>query len=468
MIETPRAKNHKNMLFNSYEFILIFLPATLLVFFTLSKFHSVKLATASLAAASIVFYAYWDIRYLPLLIGSVVFNYVSGSCIERLKYKTVRCYVFVIGIAVNLALLGYFKYTNFFIDSWNQLSQAQLVNTPVILPLGISFFTFTQIAYLVDAYRGETKGYSFLSYILFVTFFPHLIAGPILYHKNIIPQFSQLRNFIFSHENFARGITIFTIGLAKKILIADNLAGWVKPVFSMADTASFNQAWIGALSYTFQLYFDFSGYSDMAIGLGWMLNIHLPVNFNSPYKATSIIDFWRRWHITLSTFLKDYLYIPLGGSRKGHQFLNIMVTMLLGGLWHGAGWTFVIWGGLHGVYIVINHIWRKLRFDLPNFISWGITFSAVVFAWVFFRASSVHDALALINAMLGFNGFSFSGKKQLLVLAVLVSGVVLLPNSQQLVQRFQPKWWLAVLLALVAAICLSRLNQVSEFIYYQF
>lgn len=291
----------------------------------------------------------------------------------------------------------------------------------VILPLGISFFTFQQIAYLVDAYRGETQEYSALKYGVFVSFFPQLIAGPIVHHKQIVFQLYDKAIYRFNWEKFAIGITIFIAGLFKKVIFADNLARYATPVFQDAARdmqVQFFQAWGGALAYSLQLYYDFSGYSDMAIGAAFMFGITLPINFNSPYKATSIIDFWRRWHITLSNFLRDYLYIPLGGNRKGEirRYINLMVTMLLGGLWHGAGWTFVLWGGLHGVYLIINNQWRSLCKKLgrarqgnhgwSRAIGTFITLVAVVIAWVFFRASNLDAALVLLRGMMGENGVS--------------------------------------------------------------
>ena len=344
------------MLFNSYEFIFIYLPITLLIYFTFAGFHYTKLATTSLIVASLVFYSYWDIRYLPLLLLSIVLNYNIGAALERNHSRI----LLILGLTVNLALLGYFKYYGFFIHSVNDIFSNGLIVPEIILPLGISFFTFTQTAFLIDSFRGETQKYSFLNYTLFVTVFPHLIAGPILYHKDMIPQFSRLRNFVFLHKNFTMGLGFFIIGLFKKIIIADTLSPWVKIAFSHAQNLTLIDAWLGAVSYTFQLYFDFSGYSDMAIGLGLMFNFHLPINFNSPYKSKSIIEFWRRWHMTLSVFLKNYLYIPLGGNKSGElkRTRNLIITMFLGGLWHGAGWTFIIWGSLHGIYLVtqLSHV----------------------------------------------------------------------------------------------------------------
>ena len=320
-------------------------------------------------------------------------------------------------------MLGYFKYANFFADNLNHFAGTALPIGQVILPLGISFFTFTQIAFLVDTYQGKVKEYNFVHYTLFVTYFPHLIAGPVLHHKEMMPQFAKRNVCHINWDNVAVGLTIFVLGLAKKVLIADSLADFSTPIFSAVAAGGqpmLFEAWIGALAYTFQLYFDFSAYSDMAIGLSLMFNVRLPINFNSPYKATSVIEFWRRWHMTLSRFLRDYLYIPLGGNRNGktQRFFNLMITMLLGGLWHGAGWTFVIWGGLHGFYLMVNHAWREFK----QRMSWGdggrlatlgagvLTFLAVVTGWVFFRADNADVAIDMLRGMAGLNGISFSTK----------------------------------------------------------
>jgi len=488
------------MLFNSYPFIFVFLPITLIGFFSLTKFRLTRVATAWLVIASLAFYAYWNIAYLPLLLISIAFNYEIGRRLGRAQPKSQPAQLLLgVGITLNLVLLGYYKYAHFFVDSWNHLFASNWTIPPIILPLGISFYTFTQTAYLVDAYRGETKEvkYNWLTYSLFVTFFPHLIAGPILHHKEMIPQFYRQRNFVFSEKNMTRGFMLFALGLSKKVLIADNVSPWVAPVFDHASAVTFLEAWAGAISYTLQLYFDFSGYCDMAIALGLMLNINLPINFNSPYKATSIIDFWRRWHITLSNFLRDYLYISLGGNRQGEirRYTNLLITMLLGGLWHGAGWTFVLWGGLHGVYLSINHLWRKRGFSLPKPLAWIITFVAVVFGWVLFRAPTLPDALEICKAMIGMKGIVLpsagrldwlthlgiqlklwgefiylppGGLRDLATLVGLLLSVILLPNTQQIIQRVKPTWWWAVLCGSLTAYCLLLLNRVSEFLYFQF
>lgn len=413
------------MLFSSYEFIFLFLPISLFIFFQIGRRGYFQLAIATLVAASLFFYGWWDASYLVLLLVSISFNYFIGVTLSRPElYKTLpvnRRGLLTFGIVVNLGLLGYFKYTNFLVETTNNLLNISLNVQNIILPLAISFFTFTQIAYLVDVYHKEAQEYNFLNYCLFVTFFPHLIAGPIVHHKEMIPQFHQKSIYQFNYENIAVGLTIFSLGLFKKVVFADSIAAYANPVFDAAaqsQSLTFFEAWVGALAYTLQLYFDFSGYSDMAIGAARMFGIKFPLNFNSPYKAVNIIEFWRRWHITLSHFLRDYLYIPLGGNRKGklRRYINLMITMLLGGLWHGAGWTFLLWGGLHGIYLVINHQWHSFRRTLGHDLSkshwWSralgclVTFLAVVVAWVFFRAENMGAALTMLRGMICANGVS--------------------------------------------------------------
>ena len=403
------------MLFNSYEFIFLFFPVVFAGMFWIGRF-SHRMAALWLGFSSLVFYGAWDSGFVLLLITSICFNYSSGYLIGHrvsLRQQTLAKSTLAFAIIANLLLLGYFKYSNFFIDSANQFLGAQIGTLDIILPLGISFFTFTQIAYLVDVYRCIAREYKFIHYLLFVTYFPHLIAGPIIHHKQMIPQFGHSETFKINLDNVAVGLSIFILGLAKKVLIADNIAVYATPVFTSADaghTIMFFEAWTGALAYTLQLDFDFSAYCDMAIGLSLMLNVRLPMNFNSPYKATNIIDFWRRWHMTLSAFLRDYLYIPLGGNRKGstRRYLNLIATMLLGGLWHGAGWTFVLWGGLHGLYLIINHGWREMKSRMgwndggqfAKLSSLLLTFLAVVVAWVFFRAETFTGAWHILAGMI--------------------------------------------------------------------
>jgi D-alanyl-lipoteichoic acid acyltransferase DltB (MBOAT superfamily) len=402
------------MLFNSHEFIFLFFPVVLLVFFLLARSHF-RMALAWLTASSLFFYAWWNPPYVFLLVGSVLFNYVVGETLNRHPVR--KKAILTAGIAANLLLLGYYKYTLFLVDTWNVLSNDSIKLAPILLPLAISFHTFQQIAYLVDTYRGETKHYRFGDYLFFVVFFPQLIAGPIVRHDEIIPQVAGKKSARFDWKNLCLGLTIFSLGLFKKVAIADHVAVVADRVFGLSGTValSFTEAWLGALAYTLQIYFDFSAYSDMAIGLALMLGFRFPLNFFSPYQANNIIEFWRRWHITLSRFLRDYLYIPLGGNRFGRarRYANLMMTMLLGGLWHGAGWNFVIWGGLHGAYLTINHAWRGVAAAkmLADNTSWKIvsrllTFAAVCFAWVFFRATDFTSAMELVKTMLGLNGFT--------------------------------------------------------------
>ncbi len=338
------------MLFNSFEFIFAFLPVIFIVYFLLTKLRLILASKIWLVAGSIFFYSWWNIAYLPLLLISLFFNFVVGSALGKENLRMNKKALLVAGIIINAAFLGYYKYSDFFITNINSAFNSNIELLNLALPLAISFFTFEQIIYLVDSYRGETKDYSLLDYSLFVTFFPKLIAGPIVYHNEIIPQFTSTMKKVINWKNISTGIFIFSIGLFKKVVIADSFAVWASQGFDQIETLTFFEGWITSLSYTFQLYFDFSGYCDMAIGIALLFNIHLLVNFNSPYKATDIQDFWRRWHITLGRFLTQYLYIPLGGNRKGkvRTYINIMIIFLVSGFWHGAGWTFIFWGFLHG------------------------------------------------------------------------------------------------------------------------
>lgn len=408
------------MLFSSLGFIFLFLPITLVGFFTLASTVGRSAAVVWLILASLFFYGWWNPIYLILLLGSIAFNYAVASTMARTEVDGVRKSILTVGIVGDLALLGYYKYAHFFLGIAAHLAHAAWQAPSILLPLGISFFTFTQIAFLVDTYKDRPGRYSIANYFLFVTYFPHLIAGPIIHHKEMMPQFERFA-VRWDAGNFAIGLTTFLLGLFKKVLIADGIAAFVAPVFDAAGHGApitLVEAWTGALAFTLQLYFDFSGYSDMAVGLGRMFNLRLPINFESPYRSTSIIDFWRRWHITLSRFLRDYLYIPLGGNRHGsfRRYVNLMVTMLLGGLWHGAGWTFVLWGGLHGIYLTVNHLWRQaiektvlasaLAGRAGRLLGGALTFLSVVVGWVFFRADSWRGAITVLRGMAGMSGIS--------------------------------------------------------------
>ena len=461
------------MLFNSYEFLLIFLPITIGGFYLLPKLGGGVRAGASwLSFVSLCFYGYWDIRYLPLLLRSIVWNYQSGHLIE--KHHTIRRLYLIVGVTGNLLLLGYYKYAAFFIENLSAVAGFSYEIPHIVLPLGISFFTFTQIAYLVDAYRGETRGYSFLTYTLFVTIFPHLIAGPIINHKEMIPQFLRRKNLFINWQNFSLGLMLFIMGLVKKIAVADRFAPWANEAFSHTATLSMLEAWAGSLSYTLQLYFDFSAYSEMAIGLGLMLNLRFPVNFNSPYQSCSIIDFWRRWHMTLGGWVKNYLYIPMGGNRYGElkRMRNLLVSMLLIGFWHGAGWTFVIWGGIHGLALVINHQWRKLNLSMPVIFSWLLTLLTVHFAWVFFRAESVTAAGEVMASMLGFSSNHnirwLPDGRHLLILLCIVLILRWCPNPYVWLQKHEIKWYWCLPAALALTYCILHFSKESPFLYFQF
>ena len=403
------------MLFSSIEFIFVFLPITLIGYFLLCKHKNLTPIVFWLICCSLFFYAYWDLPYILLLLFSIMVNFLFGKSLMVDQRKL----TLTIGIIFNLSLIGVFKYIDFLIGSSNFIFDLNTQPASIILPLAISFFTFQQIAYLVDVFRGDVKDTTIFQYIFFVSFFPQLIAGPIVHHKEIIPQLNNQnrdRNEIVT--NLLTGLSFFIIGLMKKVLVADSIGIYADSLFSNPtdQTPGLIYSWIGVLAFSFQIYFDFSGYSDMAIGLARMLGIKLPDNFESPYKANNIIDFWRRWHITLSRFLKTYLYIPLGGNRLGEKrrYLNILITMLLGGLWHGAAWTFVFWGFLHGTFLIINHAWKLMKTKLglqrestsltSIAISRAVTLLSVTIAWVFFRSDNWSDAFSILKGLIGLNG----------------------------------------------------------------
>ncbi|EKS6389383.1 MBOAT family protein [Enterobacter hormaechei] len=389
------------MIFSSPEFIFIFLPVAFLIYFSLNKARKHKLAKISLVFASLYFYSYWSLEYLPLMVGSILFNYSAGVLISNKTGRTKKFFLSV-GVIINLAILGYYKYANFFLDNINALSGSDFHTMSIILPIGISFYTFTQIAFLVDNYKGYVKEFDIINYTLFVTFFPHLIAGPILHHKEMMSQFKSKWTYAIRYRHIMMGLMIFGIGLFKKTIIADTFAISANIGFTPGFEHNFISAWVASLSYTFQLYFDFSGYCDMAVGAALLFNIWLPINFNSPYKALDIQDFWRRWHITLGRYLRDYLYIPLGGNRcpTYRVYINLFITFVLGGLWHGASWMFIIWGALHGLALAVHRAWKTFGMSMPNPLAWIVTFLYVNTAWVFFRASSIEDAINILKAMI--------------------------------------------------------------------
>ena len=460
------------MLFHSHAFLLIFLPLTLAAYYACAAHRAVR--TAALIAASLAFYGYWDPRFLPLLAGSVCANWLFARVWGRRPGR----WIVPSGVAVNLLVIGVFKYADFFAGSLAALGVWRHEGWSIVLPLGISFFTFQQISYLVDLRRSGAPVYGFADYALYVTFFPQLIAGPIVRHHELIHQFaaSPLRDGVY--ERLSRGVTLLVAGLVKKVLIADGLAGIADPLFAGAAagrTLSLAEAWIAAGAFGLQIYFDFSGYSDMAIGLALMFGFSLPINFNAPYIATSVREFWRRWHMTLSRFLRDYLYIPLGGSRFGpaRQVAALAATMLLGGLWHGAGWTFVVWGGLHGAALAVNRAWARAGVRLPAAVAWTATMLFVFAAWVPFRAESFAAAAAMLGAMAGANGVGapVEGLEDLWLIAVAAAIAVLGPTSPRAVlELLAPRRLAAVGVgaALVFVTLAVGGGDNAEFIYFQF
>lgn len=486
------------MLFNSYAFLFAFLPATCLVYFSLNRWVPGRAGLVWLFAASCFFYAYWNWRFLPLLLGSILFNFAVGRLLQQQAQTPAApppLAGLVVGVVANLALLGYFKYADFFVANVDALLGAHWLLPHVILPLGISFFTFTQIAFLVDAHRGWSRELSFINYGLFVSFFPHLLAGPILHHAEMMPQFAEAENKRFNASNFWVGMTLLIVGLAKKVLVADEIAPWASAGFGHAAQVEFIDAWMAALAYTLQIYFDFSGYTDMALGMAWMLNIRLPLNFASPYQSRNIQEFWRRWHMTLSRFLRDYLYIPLGGNRRGPRLalLFVLTTFALGGLWHGANWTFVAWGVFNGLGVIAVQVMDKAGWSLPRGAAWAATVVFTIVAWVFFRASNLDDALHIIAVMFGargagmrpaiaewapvFNRATYTWTGAGANLATLWTGAIMAgactiawfaPNSQTLLVRWQWSVQLALFIALLALAALLNLNRVTEFLYFNF
>lgn len=499
------------MLFNSYSFILFFLPLVFAGFCFFGNFKNRKPSCLWLVFTSLFFYGWWNIRYCLLIIFSILANYSFAELIHlKLDRKKSTRFLLIFGVTLNLAILAYFKYTNFFIDNINLLFSCAISIQKIILPIALSFYTFEQIAFLVDTARGEVKRYPFVDYCFFVTFFPRLIAGPIIRHNEVLNQLEKPFIHQPQIENVSIGLSYFIIGLFKKVIIADQLANIANPIFDTAATQailSTNDSWLGALAYTGQLYFDFSGYSDMAIGLARIFNITLPLNFNSPYQSTSIIDFWHNWNISLSRFLRDYLYIPLGGNKNGKmkRYLNLVITMLLGGLWHGANWTFVIWGGLHGCYLLLNHCWRHLvpatlmerlaNTTSYNIICWLITFICAVIAWVFFRAPNIKTAFSILSAMFHLSnlGLPSTGRSQYLLVLLTLNIAFLLPNANNIFRHFQPTldgnhiaiksnnikcfpniltWspsfiW-SIIISILSLISFTFINHASTFIYFDF
>jgi alginate O-acetyltransferase complex protein AlgI len=458
------------MLFSSDVFLLVFLPITLGLYYALAAKRMARIGL--LIAASLVYYGYWDVRFIPLLVGLALANWVLARLFAAGRGR----FWLDLGIVLNLGTLGLFKYANFFLDNLYALAGRAAPELDIVLPLGISFFVFQKISYLVDLRRGDRHVYPLADYCLFVFFFPQLIAGPIVRHNEIIPQFDAPPRRPEMWENLARGAMLFILGLMKKVAIADTLAPNVDMLFGKAlagTPLNFAEGWAAAVCFALQIYFDFSGYSDMAIGLGRMFGFRLPFNFDAPYRAASIREFWRRWHMTLSRFLRDYIYIPLGGNRRGavRQAVNVVLTMLLGGLWHGASWTFVAWGGLHGAALAVNGAWARGERRLPRAAGWLLTMLFVLVGWVLFRAADFGTAWHILRAMAGFDGFGKVKLDNHLVVYLGLAVALLGPTSQEaMLGRLRPRGWAAgaAAAALVWALLAIGGRLQHDFIYFQF
>ncbi|MGE4267738.1 MAG: MBOAT family protein [Deferribacterales bacterium] len=471
------------MLFHSDVFIFVFLPVTFCAYFLLSAKTSESVSRSFLLAASLFFYSYWNIVFLPLILLSIIFNYSAGRFLseKRRIFGVTPKSILTLSVLANVILLFYYKYYNFFITNLNLFSGSSLTLLSIALPLGISFFTFQQIAYLVDSYRGETKEYSLVNYALFVTFFPQLIAGPITHHKDIISQFEAGSVNKINFDNIAKGLFIFSIGIFKKAFIADNLSGFVTMGFTGADSLSFTAAWCYSLAATIRIYFDFSGYADMAIGLGLLFNIRIPVNFNSPYRARSVADFWRRWHITLSQFVNKYVFIPIlrafGSYSLAKAMAAIFVSMVVIGLWHGASWTFIVFGVIHGIAVAFNHLWKKkISYELPDFAAWLMTFIFVSLSITIFTAQDMSSAGTMFSSMFSLSNISLHepfifirSNWHKMIILIFGMAIILYPvNSIQKLNEFKINYNTAVFAAVCFTIGIFFNFKSSQFIYFVF
>ena len=490
------------MLFNSYEFIFIFCPIVFFGYFKLGKIDAQRpdsnFANIWLTVSSLFFYGWWDFRFLPLLVGSILTNYfIAGKILDSRpkdnpREKNSSCKIFfLLGLAFNVGLLGYFKYLDFLLENLNGLGAGfELMN--LILPLGISFFTITQLLYLFDCYEGTTKDHSLINYSLFVSFFPHLMAGPILYHRQMMTQFRDKNLRLANFDNIAHGLTLFIIGLSKKVLIADELSPYIQAGYSSPEELTTFAAWLTAISYMLQLYFDFSGYSDMAVGLSRMMNLEIPINFNSPYRATGMINFWQRWHISLTNAITACVYMPIVRRLKtrtvSHTIIASFIAFFIVGIWHGAGWTFVIFALMNSLGVIVNYLWKYKKFSMPKIPAHIITLLFVMTTMVFFRANSVDDALTVLAAMFGANGTEYPRRivefmmdfgvsltvgnvpgllpKFEFVTAILLAAFC--PNSNELVKNFKPNYKWAAIITLLFAWAILAMTKPTEFLYFQF
>ena len=460
------------MLFNSYEFLLVFLPLTFIVYFYLNSKKLITLSKIFLVLASLTFYSWWNVIYLPLILGSMIFNFYVGQFLGKNRTKQMLTF----GIIGNVALLGYFKYTDFFIENFNWALNKDVELLHLALPLAISYFTFQQIAFLVDSYRGETKEYNFLNYALFITFFPQLLMGPIMHHKEIIPQFQTKWKSFIKWENVALGLFIFAIGLSKKTLIGDPLTDYAQYAFDNAQKLSMVEAWYASVSYVLSYYFDLSGYADMAIGIGKMFNIDIPKNFNSPYKARNFADYWKRWHITLSRFLSDYIYKSLGGNKSlvWVMYLNIMITFFVSGFWHGAGWNFVVWGLLNGIFVVMAHMMKKANLEMNFYVAWFLMFFGLILTRILFVSNDFADAWYVTTTLFDISNLRFENlfyidpylQSFYIVLALYLA--LACKNSMEISENFKPNFKYIFYTVILLAASMFTFSSAKEFLYFQF
>ncbi len=448
------------MVFNSYLFVLFFLPAAVIGYFVLNKFKQYNIAKLFLIAMSFWFYGFNNPDYLPIIISSILVNFGLSSILLKTSKKFLSRIFLIIGILFNLGILGYFKYYDFFIENINSLLGTDYNLLKIMLPLGISFFTFQQLSYIIDSYKKTVPKYNILDYSLFVTFFPQLVAGPIVLHSEIVPQFADKTKKKLNYENLYKGIFAFARGLAKKVLLADILGIIVNTGFSDIGDLGTTNAIIVMLSYTFQIYFDFSGYCDMATGIGLMFNINIPMNFNSPYKSTTIAEFWKRWHMTLTRFFTTYVYIPLGGNKKGavRTYVNIFIVFVVSGFWHGANWTFIVWGIAHGVAMLINKLFKKGIDKINPVLNWIMTFAFVNLTWVIFRAESLKDVSAFFKELISLDFTPISSKFFDALRPAEIDYA--LTNLEPLTQYIGNIWFVGFFaVALVAVLQMRNLNE---------
>ena len=474
------------MLFNSLEFLLIFLPVVFCGYFLLSKTNLQKYTNLWLLLASLYFYSYYKIEFLPIIISSIVFNYIAGYFITKDYSSGKKKLILTVAIVANLALLCYYKYFNFLIDTINSLNLAHFDTMKLMLPLGISFFTFQQISYLTDAYKGEVKHPNFVDYSLFVSFFPQLIAGPICIYKELVPQFEDFSKKVINKENIRRGLFFITIGLFKKVLLADNFTDFIQDVIHQEAMTEFYTTWAFAFSIAMQGYFDFSGYCDIAIGLASLFNIELPINFDSPYKSKDISDYWRRWHITMGRFLKYHVYIPMGGSRRGElrTYWNLFFVFLVTGIWHGANWCCIFYGVINGILVSINKLWKKTNIQINDKLAVFITFMTMVSIAPLVMLKHIHQYFLSIKSMLGIHtpfvpvsvsdfNFVFSNPQLKLNAFLFVASMIIIfgfKNTNELAPKYvrSKSRLLTVLLVILFTVCTLSITKRSEFIYFNF